>query len=205
MKTPYLPKDDSSRAMWLSNFAAQLGPVAASVGISAGEVTETQTDADYFSYELDAANKFNQYGIELTAYKNALRDNPGVPTGPLPAPPTAQPGIFPRVSALVQRIKASNNYTETIGQALGIIGTDIVIDFTSMTPQLTALLGSAGKPKILLAKEWDARHRYLLRSWRRHIRVHRYRHNSRLRRHRRIASRGNERPLEIPRHLSQQR
>ena len=92
-------------------------------GISAGEVTETQTDADYFSYVLDAANKFKQYGIELTAYKNALRDNPGVPTGPLPAPPvlaaalpTAQPGIFPRVSALVQRIKASNNYTETIAK-----------------------------------------------------------------------------------------
>jgi hypothetical protein len=38
------------------------------------------------------------------------------------------PGIMPRLSALIARIKASKNYTEAIGKDLWIVGSKKIID-----------------------------------------------------------------------------
>ena len=58
-------------------------------------------------------------------------------------PPIVPPGIFPRIAKMVQRIKASPNYTEAIGHDLGIIGSEHIIDPASMKPVLKLVFEGA--------------------------------------------------------------
>jgi hypothetical protein len=60
--------------------------------------------------------------------------------------------FFPRTSALLLRIKASANYDEPIGQAFGVIGTDVTMDPGSMQPRIKVRLGTGGRPEILWQK-----------------------------------------------------
>ena len=52
------------------------------------------------------------------------------------APAVVAPGIFGRATALVARIKTAPGYTESIGQALQIIGAEHPIDPTTLKPVL---------------------------------------------------------------------
>jgi len=75
------------------------------------------------------------------------------PAAPAVVPPPAVPAnIFGRASALAARIKKHPNYTEAMGQDLGIIGAEQVVDYHSLKPILDLTL-QAGRPNIGWTKQ----------------------------------------------------
>lgn len=144
-KAYYLPTDDAGKASWLSSLANKLPTYQTALGLSAADVAGTQADAIYFAYVLQVQSDVATYSQQCTAYKNAARSGTGPSLGTAPvapaavtAPPAVAPGIFTRATSLVNRSKVSLGYTESIGMALGMIGTDPNIDVTTLKPVLTA-------------------------------------------------------------------
>lgn len=136
-KKPYLPARDPERVIWLNTFASKLAIHAASVGITVGEVAIVAAFALLYSYIINLIGLSRSYTQELTKFKNRLsRAALGTVLGPLPsltppvAPALTDAGIFTIISGYVKRIKASANYTDAIGEDLGIIGaeSDFVAD-----------------------------------------------------------------------------
>lgn len=155
MKQPYLPKTDLGKVSWLENFALKLPDHATALGIAAGTVTQTDNDAQNFSAIVLYQGNLKEYALQVTSFKNVLRD--GGPLSTLTAPPTFTApatlvsGIFERVGKLVQNIKSNPNYTNTIGEDLGIIGSEIVPDYNSLKPQLKFEL-QTGSPNLIWTK-----------------------------------------------------
>ena len=145
-KTYYLPKDDAGRSAWLNNLANKLPTYAAALGLSAGDTASATADAAFFAYVFNAQPQVASYAQQWTAYKMAARDGSDTPTlGAAPVAPTfgvapavVAPGIIPRAAALVARIKVAPGYTNSIGQALQIVGADQTVDVNSMKPIITA-------------------------------------------------------------------
>ena len=151
-KAPFLPKDEPGKRKWLTNYAAKLPTYAPTVGVTAAEVAQATADALFFGCVCDAHEQHTKTTRDWTAYKHAAAHGDALgnlPTTPaLGAPPaTVPPDIFGRNCALAGRIKKHPNYTEAIGQDLGIIGAEQTIDYTSLKPVLKISL-QAGQPVI---------------------------------------------------------
>jgi len=92
-------------------------------------VTALQNDYATLVYAVNLAAIFKEEAKERNQYKDTLRDGPigiitpATPTVPTIAPPAtiAAPGIVPRLRATIQRIKTHPNYTQAMGQDMGII------------------------------------------------------------------------------------
>jgi len=156
-KSPFLPKDEPGKRKWLTNFSAKLPTYAATVGVTATEFTQAAADAAFFNYICDAHNQHTKTTRDWTAFKQAAASGSALgtlPTTPaLPAaPPAVPPNIFGRNSALAARIKKHPNYTEAMGQDLGIIGAEQTVDYTSLKPGLQTTL-QAGHPIISWRKQ----------------------------------------------------
>lgn len=158
-RVSYLPSSDADRVIWLNNFSAKIGTYATNVGITAAEVTAIGNDKAYFQYIINMMDAYKQNLNNLTAYKNMVKHAVGqqhigaIPSAPvLGAAPTAvTEGVFDRISKFAQRIKASVNYTENMGQDLGIIAPEVNVDPTTLQPQLKVKL-DAGRPHIKCSK-----------------------------------------------------
>jgi hypothetical protein len=160
-KQYYMPDKEADKLIWINNLNAKLPSYAAKYGITAAETHDIGTIHDDFSYRLNAANKIAAYSKQWTAYKNALRD--GVPAGaevqvPVApdlgvAPPVAAPGGFTRAEAIVKKIKSNSAYSVADGQDLQIEGTEVIIDFTTLKPEVSIRNGNAGMPEILWNKQ----------------------------------------------------
>jgi hypothetical protein len=153
----YIPNGDNDRLLWLNNFNTKLPSYAVAVGILPADVTSVAHDTAMYSYMV---NTYKQTVQNLVAYKQQLKhqQNGAGPLGAIPTLPTlgAAPtavaaGAFDRVSKLVARIKASANYTDSIGKDLGIIATVPVIDVNAMQPNIKVNL-DAGCPHIKWTK-----------------------------------------------------
>jgi hypothetical protein len=102
----------------------------------------------FFSYALNAVEVFTTAKEQRVNYKNVLRDGPigkiaGVVSDVLPLgtkPVEVTPGIIPRITQLVQRIKSNPAYTEAMGKDLGIIGASLVVDFDTLKPSLKLVM-----------------------------------------------------------------
>src|SRR5437879_1317087 len=120
MKTYYLPRDDNGFCVWLKNLDTKIGGYAAPLGVSAAEVTGVHNDRLYFNYICDAKNQYALASQEWTAYKNALRNGPTISAMPTPpalaaAPTAVTADIVARITALIERIRNTPGYTESIG------------------------------------------------------------------------------------------
>jgi hypothetical protein len=163
MKHYYLPSGDLGRVLWLQNFAAKLPAVATKYGITAAELTDLLNSAILLAYWQNYRHQYDEYLQKVTAYRNELRD--GVKAGGsasvLPSPPTvgtaptvtAAPGIFPRVRAVVGRVKANIAYTEADGKDLGIIGEEQTNDLVGIKPAISLRLAAGGHPEIVWKKQ----------------------------------------------------
>lgn len=160
MKAPYLVKDDQHKVTWLKQLASKTPTHASVLDITPAEQTSLENDANMFEYiviTMHPAYKTKEQ--DITSYKNIMRDGPlgtptpAVPMAPsLPAAPTAvEPGIFNRVAKFVQRIKSHPNYTENIGEDLGIIGAEMTFEQSELKPELKGDV-DANRPKIIWKK-----------------------------------------------------
>ncbi len=154
----YLPTDDAGKADFLDHLAATLPKYAGLLEISDADIATLQADAASFRYTLHTLNDMQAYAQHWTAYKNVLRDGgngsaewPVPPSLDQPIPPAVAPGIIPRTTALVSRIKTLKNYTPAIGQDLRIIGTSHTVDPSSWKPLLSVQI-KAAHPVILWTK-----------------------------------------------------
>lgn len=152
----YLPRKDKDKAVWLTNFANKLPTHSATLAVTAAELSRVQNDALLFAYMISLVETFTTEKEERVNFKNILRDGPvGTPVGDFPEMPTIAnpplvemvPGIFPRVSQLIARIKKHTAYTTATGTDLGIIGAEQVIDIPAMKPVLKLVL-NAGKVEV---------------------------------------------------------
>lgn len=126
----YFPHNESERISWITHFCDKFpvqGPV---VGVSAEEINNTIADLTYYIWLIQ--NWYlgvQQHALEATAYKHSMAMDESAINKPLPVaaafdnpPPQRPSGILARLFKLVQRIKNSSNYTESIGLDLGLIG-----------------------------------------------------------------------------------
>ncbi|HEY5894490.1 MAG TPA: hypothetical protein VIT91_14805 [Chthoniobacterales bacterium] len=152
-KSDYMPGDDGGKAELFIRFRDNITPNLATLGLLEGgnpvpEIVQQAADATYFRAAVDFLGTIQQSAQGWTAWKNFVRDggpgappNPVVPPLPGSFPAAVLPGIVSRFRALVKSIKAHRNYTESIGQTLGIEGDDgSDLDFASLKPVLNVRL-----------------------------------------------------------------
>ena len=158
-KSYYLPADEPGKGAWLNNLNAKLPTYSAALGLTAADTASVAADAAFFTYCLNSVGQVAAYAQQWTAYKNSARNGTGASLGSAPAAPilgvapaAVAPNIFGRATALVARIKTAPGYTDSIGQALQIIGADQTVDVNSMKPVITAQL-DAGQVDIGWAKQ----------------------------------------------------
>ena len=173
----YLPTDDAGKADFLDHLAATLPKYAGLLEISDADIATLQADAASFRYTLHTLNDMQAYAQHWTTYKNLLRDGgngsaewPVPPSLDQPIPPAVAPGIIPRTTALVARIKTLKNYTPAIGQDLRVIGTSHTVDPSSWKPLLSVQIKAAhsvvserkAKPVLLIVGRPQRRQRFCL-------------------------------------------
>lgn len=155
----YIPTTDAGKAIWLNNFTTKVNLYANSLGVSATELSNLQKDNAAFQYVITMLETYRQSTLSLSNYKNMMKHAvdqqhlgpiPIFPTLP-PAPPAVPEGIFDRVTKLATRMKASLNYTTSIGTDLGITNSATDMDLQNMQPKLHITL-NVGKPHIKWTK-----------------------------------------------------
>jgi hypothetical protein len=158
-KSYYLPSDDAGKAAWLNNLSGKLPAYQAALGLTAADVASVTADAAFFNYALGAQQEVAAYAQQWTAYKNSARNGSGPALGLAPVPPSlgiapteVAPGIIGRATALAARIKVAPGYTDSIGQALQLIGADNPVDPTTLKPVLDVEL-DAGEVEISWLKQ----------------------------------------------------
>lgn len=156
----FVKKSDLDFALQLKNFSNKLATHQVILGLTATDVTDATIASDYFKFVLDMQTIHAERTKNWTSYKDLLRKpGAGVPpsssapaTLTMPTAPTAAPlGIEVWFRAIVKRIKGSKNYTENIGNDLGILAISSSVDTSNIQPKLTVQL-SAGQPLIIWKK-----------------------------------------------------
>ncbi len=133
-RKPFFPKAISERPEWLHNFALQLAVLNAILGMDATAVADIIKDAKYLEHAYSAwITWVRELGPTGTAALEVLSNGVGsepylLPEFIAPPPPAGvvavPPGALRRILAFVKLIKANKNYTDAIGQQLGIIGAE---------------------------------------------------------------------------------
>jgi len=154
----YLPPDDNGRLSWLANFSSKIGNYAALFSITAAELIAIAAYYVMLGYILGIIEQVRTFSQDLTRFKETLMIAAlGTPLGAVPTltlaapPPPVDAGIFTIIAGIVKRIKGSTNYNENIGEDLGVIGADIILDFGSMQPELKITFDVL-RPKIKYKK-----------------------------------------------------
>ncbi len=129
----YLPKADADFAVWLQNFTLKITTVYNTLfGISAGQITAIQNDNTAVNYLITQyLEAFKTATQDRVAYKDLIVSGKigqvggGFPSATVAVPPApanaVAPGVKARVRLLVKQIKANSQYTEVIGEDLGIV------------------------------------------------------------------------------------
>ncbi len=157
-KSDYIPDTDEGTAALFERFRDTIGSYSALLGLTAPEVAAQAADATWFRYTLNHAISMRDSGSQCTAYKNLLLTGSGdapipvTPPLPTPEPPDVMPGILTRFRDLVRRVKAAPAYTESVGEALGIIGPESEMpDPSTVTPGIS-LRTTGGQVEVVWKK-----------------------------------------------------
>lgn len=152
MPSSPIPQSDSQLLPWLENFATKLPKHAATLGLQATVVSGALKDCRYLAYCIDSfVDIRRREADEAVAYKELIKNGPpGSPAGALPAPaplpdpaPAVEPGVLPRLRALVQVIKNNPAYHEATGLDLGLIASAAAA--RPSAPTLATLKSRAGE------------------------------------------------------------
>ncbi len=130
-KDDWLPSREDELLPWFNNFNTKLPGYAVTLDLSAGDLAAVAADSAMVPFAINGVAIFKAEQREWVDFKNLELYGPvGGPTPAVPTVPTTTdpalvaPGIIRRIRDLVLRIKAHPNYTEVIGEDLGIIGAE---------------------------------------------------------------------------------
>ena len=152
-KKPFLPASYKHFVIWLQNFARKLLDHAATLDVDSATTDQITNDAYLCSYAIQLIEIFKQELSERVKFRKLLYDGsetlnldypvmPVIPT--LPGPPVPKAGVVKRVAKVAKVIKLHPNYTEAIGEDLGIIGSEQTIDWSGVHPILKAQVHAEG-------------------------------------------------------------
>ncbi len=138
----------------LDTFAGELPSYKVALGFTDPEVAAATDDAKYMKVVVKNDGIVQDYMHSFKAFLNSARNGKGTialvaPPAPVldPLPAAVLPGIQERFAKRAAKAKASANYTESIGLALGIVGADAAAKGTTPSPDLKVTL-DAGMPKL---------------------------------------------------------
>jgi len=125
----YIPTEEGALVVWFNDHAAGVTTHGATVGLSAGEITQATTDAATVSHGVNGRSLYNSKAQEFTAYKDILLYAPiNTPLPGTPAVPAvgtlglgALTACVARARARAERMKAHPNYTQAIGEDCRIV------------------------------------------------------------------------------------
>jgi hypothetical protein len=141
----YFPTSLAAQAAWFNNWAAGVGNVGASMGLSVAEIASVQADNTIVQFLAMTAVELDAYRSAVQQYRTIITEGkvgdptPEFPAAIAPTLPTPVPtGIWERVDGFVKRIRVAAAYTDEIGALLGIIpsGSGPVPE-NEMKPELT--------------------------------------------------------------------
>lgn len=123
----YVPDKDGDFLSFMNNFKTQVAALAATFGLTAGEVAAVDTDYATFNTKLTTLN------TKKAEQQAAATDKQ-----------TTRKSVVSRVRALGNRLKAHPSYTAALGQQLGIVGPEDTTDLTQSKPTLQAVSVNPG-------------------------------------------------------------
>jgi hypothetical protein len=147
-KSSYISPGDEGFAAQLQTFKNAVPAYAGTLNLTTTETKPQADDADYFSYVLACQQIMQNGARQWTGWKDLERRGGDLPPSGEPVPPVfppavtaVPPGIEARFRALVKQIKAQPSYNESIGQALGIEGSQQAgPDYATLQPDISATI-----------------------------------------------------------------
>jgi hypothetical protein len=147
----YYPSRVAEQILWLENFRNKLGSYATALGLNPDQVTAAVADCRCLIYILGSwlpgQRAYSPSCTEAASDAqvgdgNALIVLPVFTAPALPAGVTmVNTGALNRLFDLVQVVKDSNGYTDSIGADLRIIGSGVTApDLTTVQPVITAII-----------------------------------------------------------------
>ena len=140
----YFPNQEDDLVIWFANFNAKIGGYATTFGLLPADLTAIANDNTALAYMVTQVKLASENVKNRVAYKDLIIGGRiGQTGGPYPGsfvPPAVPanvvaPGVIARTRLIVNRIKANLNYTNSIGQDLGIIGVAAIL---AAKPKVTA-------------------------------------------------------------------
>ena len=146
-KSDWLPNREDEMLPWFNNFNAKVPGYAVTLDLSVADLAVVADDTAMVAFAVNGVAIYKAEQKEWVDFKNLELYGPiGGPTPAAPTVPTVivptlvAPGIIRRTRDLVLRIKAHPNYTEVIGEDLGIIGAEVAApDLVKPTGKAEAL------------------------------------------------------------------
>lgn len=126
-KSDYFPRPDGELLIWHDRFILNLASLKTQLGLSDEDIAGCNSDNQALHGKVSAANiaaaAFHHATAEKQAYRNQFEN---------------------KARALTRRIKAHPNYTEALGNLLGIIGAETSTDLSNAKPVLKAADQTSG-------------------------------------------------------------
>lgn len=125
----YIPTSEGDLIVWFKDHATGVATHGATVGLSAAEITQANTDSDVVSHGVQGRSLHESKKQEFTAYKDILLYatlNTPLPTTPVPPAVGALPAgslsaCIARARQRAERIKSHPAYTTAIGEDCRIV------------------------------------------------------------------------------------
>lgn len=141
----YYPYRIADQIVWLENLRNKLAGYATALGLTTEQVTAAVADARWLIYVLQSWHgAARTWSLACTDAAKEAQSGDGtalmvLPVFTPPTPPTGvvavNTGALNRIFALVQLMKDSSGYTESIGSDLGLVGAEQTPpDFTTLAP-----------------------------------------------------------------------
>ena len=150
-----IDRTDAGFNLQLKTFVGKIGTYAATFGLTTAQVNAVKADSLFFDYVLNSMLTMQTFAHGFTKYKSELRHGNVQSLGALPviptlgtAPAAVAADIEARFRTLIQIITKNANYTNAIGQDLGIAGAETTFDPSTGKPLFGIELTAGGHPKL---------------------------------------------------------
>lgn len=114
----YLPHGDAEFLLWFTNLKNKIQLHGYNVGLSQEDMSEIDMEGEAIRQAIQDANTKKEEAAKAVAYKNEVRT-----------------AFLMKLRKIIARIKAHRNYSDSLGQELGIIGSKSNFDPTTFKPQ----------------------------------------------------------------------
>ncbi|MBL7766714.1 MAG: hypothetical protein JNJ58_11500 [Chitinophagaceae bacterium] len=161
MNQDFIKKSDNAFSLQLKNFSDKLADHQTLLGLLPDDLADAKKASDSFRFAQDMQLAHAERSKNWTSYKDLLRtaDSHSAAVNEAPVSlvvPTPPPSLSTSIEAwfrqIVKRIKGSKNYTEAIGDDLGILRIPFTINLEDAKPSISVNL-IAGQPQILWTKK----------------------------------------------------